>query len=248
MKYADLHIHSKYSSVGLYNKSASLYERIIIDCASEVEKIFSIAKKKGLSAIAIADHDNQLSLPEAERYAKKYNIVNIPAIEIGSMDGHIVGLGVEGSFTPNLSAAQTIREINDKGGLAVAAHPFLSHQHDLMHIRKKKGLDINDVNENNFDAVEFYNSIFGEAIKEERLKKKISYIAGSDAHTYYQIGCYLTGFPDSCKTKKDYLEAISSGKTIVIGKKPSYLLMSLAGIKTQLWDRHFLDYDLERST
>ena len=77
----DLHIHTT-ASDGSYSP----------------QEVVSFAKKIGLAAIAITDHDNTDGVDEAVTASKKYNVEVVPGVEIsiGEEDSmHIVGLYVD---------------------------------------------------------------------------------------------------------------------------------------------------------
>jgi 3',5'-nucleoside bisphosphate phosphatase len=78
MKFADLHLHTLYS-----------------DGTSTPEEVVQGAKKAGLSAIAIADHDTVRAIAPALEEAKNESLEFIPAIELSaevdSLEVHILG-------------------------------------------------------------------------------------------------------------------------------------------------------------
>ena len=106
--YADLHVHSNAS----YDGRSSLTE------------LAEAAKALGLNAIAIADHDVFTDV------SGEYPVLMIPAMEITTTGGHILGLFLKSAprFVYGENAAptpeETIAEIRRCGGLAVIAHPF----------------------------------------------------------------------------------------------------------------------------
>ena len=101
----DLHIHSIYSSDGTL----------------EIKEILKLARKIGLDAIAITDH-NEI---KGALKAKKMNIIPvIRGIEISSKEGHILAYGVDCKIPRDLSVEETIDRIRDCSGIAVAAHPY----------------------------------------------------------------------------------------------------------------------------
>ncbi len=78
-RWADMHIHT--------TKSDGTYS---------VRDVFEKAKKEGVEAIAITDHDTVGAVEEAESVCAEYGIEFIPGIELSAMHGskevHIVGL------------------------------------------------------------------------------------------------------------------------------------------------------------
>ena len=78
MKYVDLHIHTYYS-----------------DGADSPVQVVRNAKMKGLDIIAISDHDNVLGYFHGLNEAKKWNISLVPAVEITTIEAHILGLNFD---------------------------------------------------------------------------------------------------------------------------------------------------------
>ncbi len=180
----DIHIHSNYS-----------------DGSDSVEEIVKYSKKIGLDGIAITDHDEvEGSLRAMEFNSENFRV--IPGIEISSLDGHILGLGVEEVIDKGLSAIETVERIHKLGGIAIAAHPY-------DRIRQGVGDIIYKVD---FDAVEIYN---GHTISSTKSPGSIMdglnipAVCGSDAHCLDEIGIAVI------KVKGDPIEAIRKGDVII---------------------------------
>lgn len=216
MKLADLHIHSRHSiepKIHLWN-----LKRMTI------EKILRKAKERGLSAIAIADHDNLEASFLAEKIAEKYNLMIIPAVEISSKDGHILAYGVKKNIKPKNSALATIEEIHAQGGLAVAAHPYMPQGlNNFFSFKKRRYLKLLPI-----DGVEVISCATSSS-QAKRIAKvlNLAVIGGSDAHCLAAIGYSLTAFPDDCQTVDDYLEAIKRRKTFALKGKGARLGVAL---------------------
>lgn len=97
MKTADLHTHTTCSD-GTYTPS----------------ELVVYAAKKGLSAIAVTDHDTAEGIEEAVYQGKKSGIEVIPGIEVsteyGETDIHIVGLFVDINDSEFLNILSVLRE------------------------------------------------------------------------------------------------------------------------------------------
>ncbi len=187
----DLHVHTRYSRDG----RCTLLEAV------------RIARSKGLSGIAITDHDSINGNLEAARLNLK-DFVIIPGIEVSSRDGHILGLNVMEPIPPGLPAAETVALIREQGGIAVAAHPF------------GLGRKIGAVLKAKFDAIEVFNSrtYFGNSLAREFAEKnKLPIVAGSDAHYPDEIG--LAGVEVNCKPRVDaVLSSIVQREIAVFGQ------------------------------
>ncbi|MEM0073765.1 MAG: PHP-associated domain-containing protein [Thermoplasmatales archaeon] len=152
----DLHIHSKYS----------------VDSNLEPEMIGKVARSMGLGFIAITDHNSF--------HTHKLNgIIAIQGEEISSIDGHILGLFLQGEVRKGLTQEETVEAIHERNGIAVAAHPF----------RRVNGL--RNAYRNVYDAIEAKNGrcnskCNGKALN--LLAESKPCTAGSDAHHYEEIG------------------------------------------------------------
>ena len=102
---ADLHVHTTYSDDSLITPQDLVY----------------YAKKNGLNAVAVTDHNR---LEGALKIAKETDFFIIPGMEVSSKHGHIVALNVSEAVPRGLSATETIDRIHAAGGIAIACHPF----------------------------------------------------------------------------------------------------------------------------
>ncbi len=162
---ADLHVHSVYSSDSLITPRDLVY----------------YAKRRGLNAVAVTDHDQVEGALKIAEETKDFLI--IPGIEISSKDGHIVGLNVRTIVPKRLSAEETVNRIHDAGGVAIACHPFAFFKGSLGKSVSAK-----------FDAIETINARAfpfrrnSQKAEETARKLRLSRVAGTDAHYGPQIG------------------------------------------------------------
>jgi len=184
---ADLHVHTNFSS----------------DSVITPKQLVFYAKKRGLTAVAVADH-NQVE--GALKIAKETGFLIIPGTEVSSRDGHIVGLNVNELVPRGLSADETVDLIHKAGGIAIACHPFALLKGSVgKHVSSK------------FDAVETINASafpFNRATSKanqlaERLK--LPKVAGTDAHYGPVIGQAYTVI-DSEANVEAIVKAIANGQ------------------------------------
>jgi hypothetical protein len=182
----DLHVHTHYS-----------YDSLITP-----EELVFYAKKRGLDAVAVTDHDR---LDSALKIAKEADFLIIPGMEISSLNGHILALNVEKLIPKRLSADETVDKIHEAGGMAVACHPAAFFKESL-------GKNTNS----KFDAVEVINASafpFNYSVKNSRKMASrlgIAQVAGSDAHYGPEIGCAYT-LVDAELEVDEIIKAISKG-------------------------------------
>ena len=192
---ADLHLHTIASSDG----------------HSEPKEAVATARRLGLNAIAVTDHNRPAGAREVIRVAKGSGLLVVPASEVSSFNGHILALGVAEPIPKGLSPDETIRRINDYGGLAVAAHPG----------RFYTGLSIQEVKASQFEAVEVANG--GSSRRQNHLARlladsnRLGRTGGSDAHWPKDIGRCRTVFDNEPTSVEEVLEEIRAGRTTTEG-------------------------------
>lgn len=196
---ADLHVHTIYSNDSVITPKALVY----------------YAKKRGLNAVAVTDHNK---IEGALNIAKKSDILIIPGIEVSSLKGHVVGLNINEGIPKSLSVEETVDRIHEAGGIAVACHPFALF----------KGSIGNNIS-TNFDAIETINASsfpFGRTTRKANKladKLKLPKVAGTDAHYPPVIGQAYTIIESEAKVD-DIIKAIQRGQCEPVGSSISMLM------------------------
>ncbi|MDD5502594.1 MAG: PHP domain-containing protein [Candidatus Thermoplasmatota archaeon] len=192
----DMHVHSNYS----------------VDGETPVAEAIKAAQKAGLSGLCLADHNNPKGNIEARKVAPK-NFIVVSGCEVSAIEGHILCYGTDAQIPKSLPIAETIENIHDAGGIAVAPHPF----------RMRYAIGGEAVRRNKFDGVEAFN---GRNLKPGSNEKaaaiarecKIGMTGGSDAHIAKHIGLgYL--ITDGAKNEDDIIEAIRRRRTNAGGER-----------------------------
>lgn len=216
----DMHIHTKYS-----------------DCFSRIQSVIKMARKKGLTGIAITDHN---TIKGAESiWNEKKEILIIPGIEVGCFEGSHMLLyfhsldelkefyekNIKNKVLKNpclltkVSIYDLIDKIKNYNCLLSAAHPFEKGCIGLYNSinNRRIGKDI-------IKKINTFEVICGENTKDanvnaiaEAIKLKKNFTAGSDAHSVREIGCAIT----AAKTQNidAFLKSITKKENIVIGKE-----------------------------
>ncbi len=197
----DLHIHTSYSPDGKVDP----------------KDVLKIAKKLGIDAIAITDH-NEI---KGALKARSYGI--LPVIigeEVSTLSGHVLAYNIECLIPRGLTVEETIEKIQECSGIAVIAHPYrywsgVGEKETIKNIR-------------HVDGIEIFNGRC-----KERSNKKAKTLAekynkfgtgGSDAHFPEHIGkagvvtdCY--DIPECLKNAKTFGSSRTSLETIAYVKK-----------------------------
>lgn len=159
----DLHIHSIYSK----------------DSFLKPTNIIRIAKKKGLSGIAVTDHHSIKGGINTLKLNNDENFHVIVGSEIKTEYGDIIGLFLNEDIKSPFFI-EAIDEIKDQDGLTILAHPY------------RKGRTIPDDLIAKIDYIEVFNARSPHKANlmalnlAKQFKKPIS--AGSDAHMGFEIG------------------------------------------------------------
>jgi predicted metal-dependent phosphoesterase TrpH len=183
----DLHVHTVYSA----------------DSLITLEALFFLAKRRGLNAVAVTDHNR---VDGALKMVGETDFLIIPGTEVDSSSGHIVALNVHEVIPRDLSAEETVERIHEVGGIAVACHPFAMFKGSLG--KHASG---------SFDAVETINasaSPFKRSVrKAEELaaRFKLPRVAGTDAHYAPAIG-YAYTVVDAESNIDAIVKAIAAGR------------------------------------
>jgi glycosyltransferase involved in cell wall biosynthesis len=167
--HVDLHMHTDHSP----------------DCATPVAALLDTAKRVGLGAIAVTDHNEISGALEARERADGIKV--IVAEEVKTADqGEVIGLFIEEKIPRGMSLQETIAEIRRQGGLVYVPHPF-----DRMHAVPDYEHLLDVVTD--IDAIEVFNprvafSAFNEEAARFAAKYRIVAGAGSDSHVVQGLG------------------------------------------------------------
>lgn len=181
-----------------------------------------VQEKTDLDVIALTDHDsidNALRVKEAWQ-GKGYRFDLIVGEEINSIEGHIVGLFLNKTVESHLSIQETIKQIHEQGGLAIAAHPFQAMSFRRPGVVLMDGIGLKSLLKfgKQLDGIEVVNAT--PTLKDENLRASLinktvllkAEIGSSDAHI---------------------LEAIGTGYTVFKGKNVQDLRRTIALCQTQ---------------
>jgi glycosyltransferase involved in cell wall biosynthesis len=210
--HVDLHMHTDHSP----------------DCATSVDTLLDAAKRAGLGAIAITDHNEVSGALEARERANGIKV--IVAEEVKTADqGEVIGLFIEEKIPRGMTLEETIAEIRRQGGLVYVPHPFdrMHSVPDYEHLLKV----IEDI-----DAIEVFNprvafSSFNEEAERFAAKYRIVAGAGSDSHVAQGLGSVKIRMRDF-DGPEEFLESLRDAD--IVRKKQSLLyVQALKFIQTK---------------
>jgi predicted metal-dependent phosphoesterase TrpH len=189
MIYADLHVHTKYSS------DASTNPKTIIN---------QLLAHPFIKAIAITDHNTNEGYYKTQELASAYeDILIIPAVEITTTEGDIIILGTTELPPKPWTPQNIINHAKQQNSLTIAAHPY-----------RTRGL-ADKTKQYNIDAIETLNGITTTNAnkKAENLAKQMNLpgVAGSDAHMTEELFTAYTQIQAPLDTNQ-ILKAIKNGQ------------------------------------
>jgi len=202
----DLHVHTEISK----------------DAFTKVSDLAQVTRRTGLDGIAITDH-NSLSSNSPN------GTTTLPGIEISSVDGHVIGLGLTDAVPRGLSAEETITDIHRKGGLAIIPHPYDLFRSSVKPDRLTLRPDAIEV----FNSSSFLHSITWKKALESARRAGLPMVAGSDSHIPQTIGAAYTIVESATLEPYTVMSAIRNGSvtpipgTINISHRVRKLLLRL---------------------
>ena len=189
---ADFHLHTCYSP------DASIHPRTIAD---------QLQAHPFIKAAAITDHNTLDGYFKVRELASPYpDILIIPGIEIGAVEGDVIILGVEEKPPPPWTVRNLITFADKRNGIVIAAHPY-----------RAPGLG-DAAREYDLDAIEVLNGISEPSANREaeELAKAMGLpgVAGSDAHQEGQLWSVYTEVQASL-TAEAVVESVRKGRVRV---------------------------------
>lgn len=190
-------------------------------------EIPSILKSRGLDGIAVTDHD-------VNSRVKVEGCLVLPGIEVSTLEGHMIGLGVLEPVPKHRDPWETVDLIHSQGGLAVIPHPYdmLSHSVDPV----KYGRRVDAIEVSNASAIQLRRK----KILEVAELFGLAMVGGSDSHLPQTIGDAYTVIEVDHPSVEDVLKSIASRRTEVVYGRTSILHMFLKVKKDLLrygWNR-----------
>lgn len=194
-----------------------VHSRASYDGHDAVDRILAHASEIELDAIAITDHDTIEASLRAAALAPSYGLIGIPAVEISTRHGHLLGLGIETMPEPGRPFESTVQAIRDRGGVAIVPHPFQRIRHGV----RKRNLTA-------CDAIEVYNAWLLTGYRNRRARtfatrRGYPGVAGSDAHSILTLGRAYTEikFEETVRniTSENIVDAIKNGALAVHGRR-----------------------------
>ena len=182
--FADFHIHTRFSRDSILSE----------------EKFIRIALERGLTHVAITNHNNVEGAMAVRDKVVELGLIHrltvILGEEVSTADGEVVGLFLTRTIPRGLSADATADAIHAQGGLVSIPHPFDPFR--ASHIREEPLIALAEAGK--IDAVEVFNSRVtfqrhNQQAAEFAARYGIPGIACSDTHSSFEIAMSFNALP-----------------------------------------------------
>lgn len=208
---ADLHVHTRFSGDGVMS----------------VSQLVTIALRRGLTCLAITDHNAVDGALEALDSGALQIIVGE---EVRTAEGEITGLFLKEAVPGGLTALETVQRIKEQGGLVYVPHPFDRLRGSVLLPRAlQEVLPYVDI-------IEVYNS--RNILPQDNSRALVfarehglAPAGGSDAHIPYEVGRTVVEMP-AFHGPQEFLHSLREGA--IIGRR-SPAAVHVASGWAKLW-------------
>ncbi len=192
----DLHVHTIHSPCSSLKISDILHE----------------ASSRGLDGIAITDHNNMIARHEFTEGIQESGVCLLVGMEYDTPDGDFLLFGPFEDLQPGLPAADLLQLVEDRQGVAIAAHPCREGRSLSRGILENSTCRIiEECNGRNTDAE---NRAAGKCVE----KYSLFSCGGSDAHGLDELGRAATRFEDNITCRSELIAALKNGRYRPIGR------------------------------
>jgi predicted metal-dependent phosphoesterase TrpH len=205
--FADLHTHSRAS----------------FDSLASPESLVRTAASRGLTHLAITDHDRIDGAVEARDRAADIApaLTVIVGEEVRTADGDLICLFLEHAIPPGLPADEAIGLARAQGALVGVPHPFDRFRRSLLRDERMEGLA------GQVDWIETYNARIAlgkgnQVASAFAVEHGLAGIAVSDAHSSFEVGVAYTVLGGDPSTPAGLLAALPTAE-LVIGRASIYV-------------------------
>ncbi len=181
------------------------------------------ARRLGLSAVVVTEHDRLWDPLEVERFYQEQSLLLVNGMEVSTELGHVLVVGLD-KYVPGVRYAAELRRIvSEAGGYMIAAHPFRHYFYSIEW--ERQGLEPVDLTPEQaarlplfelVDALEVLNG--GNNERENAFALRVAQIlgkpgtGGSDAHSHQGIGIYTTVFERTIGSEAELIQELNAGR------------------------------------
>ena len=185
----DLHVHTALSPCSNLN----------------IGDIVDLAMDRGLDGVCITDHHTMDIRHLLTEGIQANGLCVLFGMEYSTPQGDFLIFGPFEDLAPNLDADLMLSTVRNRGGAAVAAHPF----------RRARPVDEHLIRDGLCQGVECVNgrntSHENSAVAKWIQRYRLTQCGGSDAHTLDELGTFATRFFVPVQSRAELIEALGRG-------------------------------------
>ena len=187
------------------------HTRASFDCLSDPKTVVRVAAERGLTHLAITDHDRLDGALEA-RAAAPAGLTVIVGEEVKTREGDLICVFLESAIPPGLSAVEAIAAAREQGGLVGIPHPFDRMRGSLLRepAMASLGSSVDWVETHNARLIGSGNDRAVDFAREHHLPG----VAVSDAHSILEVGVAYTRMDGDPSTPAGLLAALPSAQLV----------------------------------
>jgi predicted metal-dependent phosphoesterase TrpH len=194
--FVDLHCHTRGS----------------FDSLSDPAAVMRAAHSRGLTHLAITDHD-RVDVALRARDSAPAGLTIIVGSEVKTSDGDLICLFLERAIPPGLPAVEAVAAVREQGGLVGIPHPFDRFRGSLLNDPRLEALA------GLVDWVEGWNArVIGRGGNEHAaafaFEHRLPSVAVSDAHTALEVGVAYTVMDGDPSTPAGLLAALATAAIV----------------------------------
>jgi predicted metal-dependent phosphoesterase TrpH len=196
------------------------------DCLSAPAAVVRAAASRGLTHLAVTDHETVEGALEAREAARTHapNLTVIVGEEVRTREGDLVALFIERPVPRGLSVTETIAAVREQGGLIGVPHPFDRYRGSLL--RALAGSPF----ESQVDWIEVHNArvMVGDGNAQAAAYAAdhgLPGVAVSDAHSVIEVGVAYTAPDGDPGTPEGLMAALAALPTteLITGRASYYV-------------------------
>jgi len=196
------------------------------DCLADPASVVRAAAKRGLTHLAITDHD-KIDGALRGRDAAPDGLTVIVGEEVKTADGDLIALFLEHAVPPGRSARATIEAVRAQGGLVGIPHPFDTFRGSMLKDPRLEAIGAL------VDWVEAHNARVVGGSGNERAaafarELGLPGVSVSDAHSVLEVGVAYTVVEGDPGTPEGLLAALASVE--LVPGRASYIVRALTPI------------------
>jgi predicted metal-dependent phosphoesterase TrpH len=207
------------------------HTRASFDSLSSPGAVARVAASRGLTHLAITDHD-RIDGALAARDAAPAGLTVLIGEEIRTADGDLIAVFLERAVPPGLSAVETVAAVREQGGLVGIPHPFDRFRGSVgrgASDRAHAAVGSIESLAALADWIEVHNArLVGRGNERAASLARSAGLAGvavSDAHTLVEVGVAYTAVTGDPSTPAGLLAALASAE--IVPGRASYAVRAI---------------------